>query len=38
MALSKHTQALPLVRSLRLWWGEAIERMFADHHAVPLEG
>ena len=37
MAVSKHTQALAMVRSLHLWWGEVIERLLADRAAVPLD-
>jgi hypothetical protein len=38
MPSNKRTQALAMVRSLHRWWGEAIERLFADQHAVPLDG
>jgi hypothetical protein len=31
-------EALAMVRSLHRWWGEAIERLFDDQVAVPLNG
>ena len=31
-------EALAKVRSLHRWWGQAIERLFDDQVAVPLNG
>jgi hypothetical protein len=38
MPSSKRTLALAMVRNLHRWWGEAIERSFANQEAVPLDG